>query len=206
VKTKPRPHHLTMTGDGESLLSSAGASLLVDTARLASLDHALSRELARWRSPWAIHDPGKIILDLATAVALGGDCLADIGVVRAQPELFGLVASDPTVSRLITRLAQDAPTSLAALRNARAAARAQVWATASPVPEQGHIIVDLDATIVASHSEKEGATPRPGNGPSGSTRCWRSSTTARAGPGSTSAASCASARPPPTTPPPTSPS
>jgi hypothetical protein len=147
-----------MTGDGESLLSSAGASLLVDTARFSGLNHALSQELAPWRSPWAIHDPGKIILDLATAVGLGGDCLADIGVVRAQPELFGSVASDPTVSRLITKLAQDAPTALAALRRARAAAREKVWSTASPVPEQGHLIVDLDATIVLSHSEKEGAT------------------------------------------------
>jgi len=30
-----------------------------------------------------MHDPGKIVLDLAVAVALGGDCLADIGVLRA---------------------------------------------------------------------------------------------------------------------------
>lgn len=103
MKAKPSPHQLRMTGDGESLLSCAGASLLVDTARFSGLNHALSQELAPWRSPWAIHDPGKIILDLATAVGLGADCLADIGVVRAQPELFGSVASDPTVSRLITK-------------------------------------------------------------------------------------------------------
>jgi hypothetical protein len=70
---------------------------LVDTARIAGLDQVLSREHAPWRSPCAIHDPGKIIVDLATVVALGGDFLADIGVGRAQPELFGLVASDLTV-------------------------------------------------------------------------------------------------------------
>jgi hypothetical protein len=35
----------------------------------------------------------------------GGDCLADVGVVRAQSKLFGPVASDPTVSRLVARLA-----------------------------------------------------------------------------------------------------
>ena len=159
MKTKPRHHSLTMTGNGESLLSSAGASLLVDTARLSGLDRALSGALTPWRSPWAIHDPGKIVLDLAMAVALGGDCLADIGVVRAQPELFGLTASDPTVSRLIARLAEDGPAALAALRRARATAREQVWAAASPVPAEGHIVVDLDATIVLAHSEKEGATP-----------------------------------------------
>jgi hypothetical protein len=56
-----------------------------------------------------VHDPGKAVLDLAVAVALGGDCLADVGVLRAEPELFGPVASDPVISRLITALAGDAP-------------------------------------------------------------------------------------------------
>lgn len=39
------------------------------------------------------------------AEALGGDYLADVAVLRAQPHVFGPVASDPTVSRLITALA-----------------------------------------------------------------------------------------------------
>lgn len=148
-----------MTADGESLISSAGASLLVDIARLAGLNTALSQALSPWRRPNAIHDPGKIVLDLAMAVALGGDCLADLAVVRAQPQLFGLTASDPTVSRFLARLAADAPAALAALRQARAAAREQVWRINAPVPSDGHIILDLDATIVLAHSEKEGATP-----------------------------------------------
>lgn len=158
MKAKPRPHQLTMTADGESLISSAGASLLVDTAGLAGLDTALSGTLSPWRGPGAVHDPGKIVLDLAMAVALGGDCLADVGVVRAQPQLFGPTASDPTVSRLVTKLAVDAPAALAALRQARAAARERLWQIRSPVPAAGHIVIDLDATIVQAHSEKEGAT------------------------------------------------
>jgi hypothetical protein len=148
-----------MTTDGESLISSAGASLLVDTARLAGLDTTLSRALSPWHRPGAVHDPAKIVLDLAMAVALGGDCLADLGVVRAQPHLFGPSASDPTVSRLVAKLALDAPNALAALRRARAAARERVWQIRSPVPTEGHIVIDLDATIVLAHSEKEGATP-----------------------------------------------
>jgi hypothetical protein len=39
------------------------------------------------------------VLDVALALALGGDCLADVAVLRAEPALFALVASDPTVSR-----------------------------------------------------------------------------------------------------------
>jgi hypothetical protein len=69
----------------------------------------LSAGLARWRKPTAVHDPAKIILDLALSLAVGGDCLADIAVLRAEPSLFGRVASDPTVSRTIDALAADAP-------------------------------------------------------------------------------------------------
>ena len=80
------------------------------------------------------HDPGKMLLDLAIAVALGGDCLADLAVVRAQPGLFGPVASDPTVSRLVATLAGDVDAALPAIRAARAAARARVWAHRRPLP------------------------------------------------------------------------
>jgi Transposase DDE domain group 1 len=67
--------------------------------RATGLGRGLSGGLARWRAPRAVHDPGKVIADLAAAVALGGDCLADIAVLREQPELAGPVASDPVVSR-----------------------------------------------------------------------------------------------------------
>jgi Transposase DDE domain group 1 len=148
-----------------SLVSSAGALLLRATARAGGVDRGLSAALAPWRSDRASHDPGKVILDLATAVALGGDCAADLGVVRSQPALFGLVASDPTVSRLITRLAADVEMSLPAIRRARARARAAVWARRRPLAgvagdrDGGLVIVDLDSTLVAAHSDKEHAGP-----------------------------------------------
>jgi hypothetical protein len=112
----------------ESLVSSAGGLLLQQTLRLSQLDRALSVTLAQWRSVRAVHDPGKVLVDLATAVALGGDCAADIAVVRAQPEVFGSVASDPTVSRLVAALAADLDAATMAIRAARAAARDRVWA------------------------------------------------------------------------------
>jgi hypothetical protein len=77
-----------------------------------------------------VHDPGKIVADLAAAVALGRDCLADIAVLREQPELAGPVASDPVVSRLVSTLAADLPRALKAVRAARAAARERAWALA----------------------------------------------------------------------------
>ena len=93
---------------GRRIVSLAGGVLVAATARTAGLDQALSTALAPWRAPMALHDPGKIVLDLAIALALGGDCLADIGQLRAAPEVYGPVASDPTVSRLLDMLATDA--------------------------------------------------------------------------------------------------
>lgn len=56
----------------------------------------------RWRAPGAVHDPGKIVADLPAAVAVGEDCIADIAVLREQPELSAAGASDPVVARLVT--------------------------------------------------------------------------------------------------------
>jgi hypothetical protein len=68
-------------------------------ARVTGLGQGLSGGLARWR---AVHDPGKIIADLVVTLALGGDCLADIAVLRERPGLAGPVASGPVVSRLLS--------------------------------------------------------------------------------------------------------
>jgi hypothetical protein len=101
---------------GESLTSSSGAVLLLRAAAVSGLVGSLSEALSPWRSTRGVHDPGKVLLDLAVAIALGGDCLADVAVLGAQPELFGSVASDPTVSRLIDRLAADPDAAVAAIR------------------------------------------------------------------------------------------
>ena len=131
---------------------------MLQTARVSGLAVGLSRALSPWRPDRSTHDPGKAVLDLAVAVAMGGDCLADVALVRAQPELFGPVASDPTISRLLETLAEEPHAAIGAIRRARAAAREKVWRHRSPVGTDPAVI-DLDATLVAAHSEKQGATP-----------------------------------------------
>jgi hypothetical protein len=101
--------------------------LLVETARKTGLDQEISAALTPWCKPRAVHDPGKILMDVALAVALGGDCLADVGMLRAESAMFGPVASDPTVSRLIDVLASAGPKALAAIRTARADVREHMW-------------------------------------------------------------------------------
>ena len=131
-------------------MSQAGAVLLWETMRVTGLGRGLSDGLARWRAPRAVHDPGKIVADRAAAVALGGDCLADIAVLREQPELAGPVASDPVVSRLVRDLAAQGPRALRAIRGARTAPGSERgrWPGKRPGAAGGLVTVDLDATAV----------------------------------------------------------
>lgn len=148
---------------GTNAVSQAGATVLVDTIRATGLDQALTAALSRWRAPTATHDPAKILCDLTLTLALGGDCLADVTSLRTEPDLFGLVASDPTVSRLIDTLARDADRALAAVNTTRAHVRATAWAVAADqAPDHNTsadhpLIVDLDATLLDAHSDKENA-------------------------------------------------
>lgn len=141
------------------MISQSGAVLLVETARKAGLDAAVSVALAPWRKSRAVHDPGKILLDVALAVALGGDCLADVAMLRSEPAVFGPVASDPTVSRLVDTLAAAGPRALAAIRRVRAEVREHVWKLArEAAPDaDGEVIMDIDGVLVLAHSEKEHA-------------------------------------------------
>src|SRR4051794_20728722 len=153
--------HVLVRDDGRAVVSQAGSVLLVETARKAGLDQAISAALAPWRKPRAVHDPGKILVDVALAVALGGECLADIAMLRAEPAVFGPVASDPTVARLIDILATAGEDALTAIRTARSQVREHAWTLAGHrAPDTGgQAIVDLDGVLVVAHSDKQDAAP-----------------------------------------------
>jgi hypothetical protein len=142
-----------VTADGEGLVSHAGTALLAQMADKSGLTRALSVCLADVKQRRSGHDPGRVVRDLAVMLADGGDCLADIGALRDQDALFGAVASDSTAFRLIDRIAST-PGLLDALAAAHARAREHVW-TLTGAPER--VTIEVDATLVGSHSEKEGA-------------------------------------------------
>ena len=135
-------------------MSHAGAALIAETADRVGLTGALSEALGGVRERRGRHDPGRVLRDLAVMLADGGDCLADLRAVRDQQPLFGAVASDATAFRLIDAIAGD-PGLLDAVRAARARARQRAW-EAGVCPER--VIIDVDATLIGAHSEKEGAT------------------------------------------------
>lgn len=138
-------------------------------------------------APTAVHDPGKVLGDLAIALALGGGCLADVAVLRSEPGVYGLVASDPTVSRTIDRLAADPDRVLAAINEATLLVRQRWWALAGDrssihaATADAPVVIDLDATLVTAHSDKEHAAPTYKHG-YGFIRCSRSPATAPVAP------------------------
>jgi hypothetical protein len=138
--------------DAGGLTSRAGTALLSGLADALGLTGGLVEGL-RVHSRGVRHEPGRVVRDLAVMLADGGDCLADLGALRDQATLFGEVASDATAYRCLERL--DAPM-LARMREARALARAHAWDLAGAgVPQR--LVLDIDATLVSAHSEKEGA-------------------------------------------------
>jgi hypothetical protein len=142
-----------VTADGAGLVSRVGSALLAQVADKVGLTRALSRRLARLKQRRRGHDPGRVIRDLAVMLADGGECLSDLGAVRDQQALFGPVPSDATAFRVIDRIASE-PELLDAVREAHASARGRFWERHG-APER--LTIDLDATLISAHSEKEGA-------------------------------------------------
>src|SRR5215203_4731499 len=124
VQTTARPS-LVVSADGRGVVSHSGSRLLAELGDRATLTGELSAALAGLARPRAAHDPGRVLVDLAVAVADGAECISDIAVLADQPGLFGAVASDSTVWRLLARLGEP---ELAAVAAARAVARQVAWA------------------------------------------------------------------------------
>ncbi|MEU3521628.1 IS1380 family transposase [Streptomyces sp. NPDC006654] len=162
--TGSRPK-LVVSSDGRGVVSHAGSRLLADLADATGLTVAFTNALRRLRPRGTAHSPGRIAVDLAVMLADGGEAITDLALLRDQADVFGPVTSTPTAWRL---LAGIDPAALAALRAARAAAREVAWmqaADTSPGIPAAHaggrdlagLVLDIDATLVTCHSEKEQA-------------------------------------------------
>jgi len=162
-RTSSRPK-LVVTADGRGVVGHAGSRMLADLADATGLSTALSEALAPLRRRDRGHDPGRVAVDLAVMLADGGEAIADLSVLRNQSELFGSVASDATAWRVLDGIDD---TTLARMRDARARAREVAWAQAAETGRLASstvggfsipgLVLDMDATLVVCHSEKESA-------------------------------------------------
>jgi len=149
VKPAARFTTVEVTADGEGLVSHAGAASLVELADRVGLTTALSDALAVTRARRSAHDPGRVLRDVAVMVADGGACVTGLDASRGQERLFGARASETTTPRVLKSIDEQL---LEGIRAARAAARARVW-DAGARPES--ITLDIDATLLTAHSDKE---------------------------------------------------
>ena len=177
TRTRPR---VEVCADGVGVVSHVGARLLADLADRTSLTGQLSKIFAGRAAPQIVHDPGRVLVDVAVMLADGGECISGIAMLADQREVFGPVASDSTCWRVLDAISTEDLNGVVA---ARAAAREVAWAqraeaTGHALPaslvagqplldREGRpvLVIDEDATIVVCHSESS-----PSAGPSGRAR------------------------------------
>jgi hypothetical protein len=156
---------LEVSGGGQGVVSHAGLALLRHLADQTGLTDGLSAALATPRI--LVHDRVRVLADLACAIADGARVISDFRVMGDQRELFGLVASVPTVWRTLAEIARGGARAdkriTAAVNTARRRAWAQVLARHGAVPGvrvadkvlDGVVCIRLDATVTIAHSGKE---------------------------------------------------
>jgi Transposase DDE domain group 1 len=156
---------LEVSGGGRGVVSHAGLALLRHLADKTGLTGGLSAALATPRV--LVHDRGRVLADLACAIADGARVISDFRVMGDQSELFGLVASVPTAWRALAEIARAGTRAdrriTAAVNMARRHAWAQAAARHGALPGvrladkvlDGVTCIRLDATVTIAHSGKQ---------------------------------------------------
>ena len=159
-------HRLAVRADGKNLIGHAGVVLLRKVADRVGLAAALSAVLPKGSGPgW--RDRGVALVQLACAIALGATNILQAEQLQYHwRPVFPRPVSDSTLRRTLAVI--DAPVA-ARIERVRAAVRRVVWMLLALRPGgfpwisvcgrelTGWYVLDLDATIVACTSGKEGA-------------------------------------------------
>jgi hypothetical protein len=145
-----------VTADGERLLSHAGVGMLGEVADLSGLTGGLSGLFARQGHRWRRHAPGVTLARAAAAIADGMSNVSTVGLFCAsRPVIFESPAAVSTLRRTVFALGDELMTP--GLDRVLAAARGRAWRAAGYAPAS--LTIDIDATLLACHSDKEQAAP-----------------------------------------------
>jgi len=167
MKDTPWDHGLRVTAEADGLAGHAGAVLLRELADQAGLTAALGSALAR-AGKFPLVDRGVALVSMAVTIVLGATSMNDIALLAHQGPVFGAAPSDTTVRRTL-ELAD--PATLDKIARVRAKVRAHVWSLIAARPAgfpwlaiagkllAGWLVIDMDATLITAHSDKEGAAP-----------------------------------------------
>src|SRR5580700_4526074 len=159
---------LKVTADGQGLVGHAGAVLLRKAADQLGLTAGLSAALLK-KGTSPLLDRGTVLASLAVAIALGATSMSDIALLAHLSPVLGAAPSGPTVRRALDLA--GTPRMLDRVARARAKAREHAWNLIERTPAgfpwlavagktlTGWLVIDMDATLVTSSSDKEGAAP-----------------------------------------------
>ena len=124
---------------GSGVVAHLGLHALGSFADRMGLAAALSSRLRGRTSRAALHDRGKLIVQIALMLAGGGESCADIEHLRCEEGLFGDVASDSTVHRAFHEITPKLRSELA---EAVAEVRSQIWGRSAKTNGTGPVYLD----------------------------------------------------------------
>ncbi len=142
-----RPRKVTAGGRG--LTSRAGLVWLAGVADALGLTDGIRAAMTGLSH--RVHDPGRTIALLVLAIADGATAMSDLLMLRSLRSLFGPVASTTTLWRTLDRVG---PPELRGMWAADRSAREATW---NREPNRSQIVIDIDATIVTTRSDKQDA-------------------------------------------------
>lgn len=152
-----------VTTTGQSLISHAGLNVVTSFVDALGFRSLCEDRLAQFVPAGARHRPGTILGSLAVMLAGGGEHVCDLEMLRSSDGVFGKVASNATMSRFFQQTAAAAEVFDYGFATMSRELRSRVWEASgdrSPALRAtalDPLILDLDATLVTSHSDKEQA-------------------------------------------------
>ena len=154
---------LSVTADGRGVVPLAGSVAVRLLADRVGLTERLSAALTR-RGFAPGHDRGQVWVDVATMLTAGGEAIADIDTLA--PSRAGCSVRSRRRRRCGGRLDEATPAALARVEKARAQGPAATCGaccrscrrpTVAGTDLGEMVVLDVDATLVTAHSEKEQA-------------------------------------------------
>lgn len=143
---------------GQSLVSHAGTTVLTEFLDALGFGGLCEERLGQFVPSGARHRPGRLIGSLSVMLAAGGEHSSDLDMLRTSPGLFGALPSNATVSRFFERTVANRELFGYGFETLTRELRTRVWDAAGArnpalrATAADPLIIDLDATLVTSHS------------------------------------------------------
>ena len=152
---------LPVSFTGQSLISHAGVSVLTGFMDALGFGRLCEDRLGQFVPSGARHRPGRLVGSLAAMLAAGGEHASDLDILRSSPEAFGQLPSNATVSRFFERTITNPELFSYGIETLTRELRTRAWHAAGnrnptlTATAANPLIIDIDATLVTSHSDKE---------------------------------------------------